>query len=272
VRLGPRDDDLGFRSRYVPPVRVGKKGYLAAQATFVADMLDRPDIVARFRSCQRLPRDYGIGLDERVVEYPWLVSQGLKGRVLDAGSILNHEHILERVLEQLDALHVVTLAPERRAFVKRGISYLFADLRDLPIRDDYYDVVASLSTLEHVGMDNSHYGDATARAADPRAAVSAAVHELRRVLRPGGRLLITVPYGRSEDHGWFRQFDRDDVRLLLDAIDAKNPVVTVYAYSPSGWQLSGLRSAARLAYADRAPAARSVVCIAAAPTPGSSKC
>ena len=34
-----------------------------------------------------------------------------------------------------------------------------------------------------------------------------ALAELRRVLRPGGSLLVTVPIGEPEDYGWFRQED-----------------------------------------------------------------
>ena len=58
----------------------------------------------------------------------------------------------------MDALHVVTLAPEEEAYPFLDVSYLFADLRRLPLRDETYDRVVSMSTLEHVGMDNSYYG------------------------------------------------------------------------------------------------------------------
>jgi SAM-dependent methyltransferase len=266
-------DDLGFRKRYDAPERPWTEEYLAAHTEFLEDMLDSPEIGARFAASRRLPRDYGVGLDERVVEYPWLFSREPKGRVLDAGSTLNHAHILDRVLDQLDALHVVTLAPEERAFVDRGVSYLFADLRELPIREGYYDTVVSLSTLEHVGMDNSQYGGPATRADDPRSETMAAVRELRRVLRPGGRLLASVPYGQGRDHRSFRQFDCEEVRLLFDALEDPDPEITVYAYSQHGWELSDLASKAEYRdyradprpVEDKAAAARAVACIAATP-------
>ena len=48
--------------------------------------------------------------------------------------------------------------PNQRRTPSRGISYVYCDLRDLPLRDAFYDTVISLSTLEHVGMDDEHYG------------------------------------------------------------------------------------------------------------------
>ena len=50
-----------------------------------------------FQNSLQLPKQYGEFLDERVVEYPWLISrigQG-EGKLLDAGSIFNFAYLLE---------------------------------------------------------------------------------------------------------------------------------------------------------------------------------
>ena len=73
-----------------------------------------------------------------------------------------------RLLPTVDELTIVTLAPEPVAFTSLGVSYLYGDLRQLPFRDDWFDEVACLSTLEHVGMDNAVYGAAGPNAADAR--------------------------------------------------------------------------------------------------------
>ena len=247
--------------------------YFAAHRTFVSAMLDDGGIAACFAAGRPLPPDYGVGFDERVVEYPWLFAQQIGGQVLDAGSTLNHAHVLDRLLPSVGGLHIVTLAPEDNAFTERGISYLYADLRELPLRDGLYDTIVSISTLEHVGMDNSTYGDTQGRSDDADRELLRALAELRRVARPGARLLVTVPYGRREDRGWFRQFDAGGIAELVDDLGVAGASVTVYAYAASGWQLSSLEEAAEMSYydgpdppapaADGAVAARAVACIAA---------
>jgi SAM-dependent methyltransferase len=245
--------------------------YRARHRSFIERVLDDPRLLERFRTADPLPRWYGIGFDERVIEYPWLLGSLPDGHVLDAGSTLNHEHVLERFLARCDDLHVVTLAPEPESFPELGVVYSYADVRDLPYPDDSFDTVVAASTLEHVGMDTTVYGATGGRSSEPAAEVDRALSELARVLAPGGTLLVTVPYGRAEDHGWFRQFGRDDVERVVAHHSWRATTVTVYRYSRHGWQLSGLDEAGDEAYwdhhkdsvvpNDRAAAARAVVCL-----------
>jgi SAM-dependent methyltransferase len=201
-----------------------------------------------FAERSELPRGYGANTNERVVEIPWLLAQGLRGRTLDAGSALNHEGYLDLILPAVDELHIVTLEPERASFPERRISYLYSDLRTLPYRDGYFDTIVSVSTLEHVGMDNRGYGSAAEQAADAQRESEAAVRELRRALAPGGRLLLTVPYGVAEDHGGWRQFDRDHLDRLIAAIEPHDVDLRVYRDVDGGWQLSDLEDAAGARY------------------------
>jgi SAM-dependent methyltransferase len=235
--------------------------YLARRAHFVRTMHDDQAILNRFAAGQPLPDGYGIGLDERCVEYPWLFAHQPGGLVLDAGSTLNQRFILDRLLPRIAALHVATLAYEGIAYPERDVSYVFADLRDLPFRDGVFDTVVCISTLEHVGMDNTSYAAGATASGDPVRDRLKAAGELRRVTKPGGRLLITVPYGRREDHGWLQQLDADDVRDLAAAVG--DATVSVYEYHPGGWQLSDLDQAAGLSFGDGVPAARAVACLAA---------
>jgi SAM-dependent methyltransferase len=261
----------GLRDRFPPPRVPWTLEYLDRHTRFLTTMLDTPEAVDLFRSGDQLPDGYGIGLDERVVEYPWVFAQAPFGRLLDAGSVLNHEHVLNRFQPQSDDLHIATLAPEDRSFTERGISYVYSDLRDLPYRDGRFDTIACISTLEHVGMDNRGYGAAGGREGDPRRQVWAALAELRRVLRPGGTALITVPYGRREDHVWLRQLDKPEVQEMVAAFEPRESEVRVYAYTPDGWRLSDLDAAAAATYrdytrdptpvADLAAAARAVACL-----------
>jgi hypothetical protein len=242
-----------------PPPPPWDEDYWPRHVELVSFLLDSPDVLSLFERGARLPRGYGVGFDERVVEYPWLASRLPRGKILDAGSTLNHAHVLERFLPRLDELHIVTLAPEDVAFP--GVSYEFSDLRELPYDDGAFDAVVSLSTLEHVGMDQSTYGIDAPRADDPAAELRRALAELRRV---GRRVFATVPYGAAEDHGWFRQLDRAEVESLGGEVE-------VYRYTADGWQRSSLDEAGDERYhdhhadrtvpPDRAAAARAVACI-----------
>jgi SAM-dependent methyltransferase len=268
----PRSGLPDFVRAHPPVAAPWTHEYEGRRVALMNAALDNPAMLDLFASGCELPPGYGVSFDERVVEYPWLLADTPRGAVLDAGSTLNHAHILDRVLPQLDSLYITTLAPEAVAFPERGISYVFSDLRDLPFRDDLFDEVVSLSTLEHIGMDNTVYGIVEPRAENPEIEFGRALDELTRVLRPGGRLRISVPYGRQEDHGWFRQFGRADVDALLDGARASRADVTVYRYTQAGWQRSTLADAADAEYcdhtqdpkpspADLAAAARAVACV-----------
>lgn len=233
--------------------------------------MDEPMLQCAFAENAPLPPRYGVGLDERVVELPWALSR-LRGKTLDAGSSLNHRHLLTRALPRVASLHVVTAAPEERAFPELGVSYIFADFRELPLRSGYYDTVCCISSLEHVGMNNTAYGG-PAREPDPSAAATAAVAELKRVLAPGGKLLVTVPFGVAEDHDGFRQYGEAELEAL--ALELGGEVdVTVFAYS-EGWEhstpdaASGARyvprGSTRASRTDDAVAARAVACLEATP-------
>lgn len=245
--------------RFGVPPPPWDEGYWPRQVELVSFLLDSPDAQALFARRGRLPRGYGVGFDERVVEYPWLAARLPGGKVLDAGSTLNHPHVLERFLPRVKELHVATLAPEDVAFP--SVSYEYSDLRELPYEDEAFDAVVSLSTLEHVGMDQTTYGLDAPRADDPASELRRAVAELRRV---GRTLLATVPYGAAEDHGWFRQLDRAEVESLGGEVE-------VYRYTADGWQRSSLSEAADARYhdhhadqtvpPDRAAAARAVACL-----------
>ena len=71
-----------------------------------------------------------------------------------------------------------------------GLSSLAADILQLPFRDRSIDSLSCLHVIEHIGL--GRYGDALA----PEGSVLAAV-ELQRVLRPGGKLFLSLPIGRE---------------------------------------------------------------------------
>jgi len=234
-------NDLVLRWASLAPHR---EPYLVNHGSFIAGALDDPHLLESFARRRRLPPGYGISLDERVVELPWVVAARPAGRMLDAGSALMHAHVIERLRPLVTELVMVNGESDEECRQELDVRHAVGDLRDLPYPDESFDTVACLSRLEDIGMDTGVGGRGEPPAEGPRAQALLVVGELARVTRPGGRLLITVPYGAPEDHGWGGPYDRSDIEALVERADADRTEVVVYRYLPTGWQLSALDAAA----------------------------
>ena len=150
--------------------------------------------------------------DERVVEIPWVLARLSTGRVLEVGYAFAEPAYVAGLLEA--APHELVGVDLADAEVP-GMEMVQADVRELPFPAADFDQVLLVSTLEHVGADNERYG---VEVGTDSSGMRAALRELRRVLRPDGTLLVTVPLGEPEDYGWFRQEDvRGWTRLFTHA-------------------------------------------------------
>jgi|TARA_R100000479_G_scaffold33554_3_gene14211 SAM-dependent methyltransferase len=193
---------------------------------------------------RNIPENFGIKLDERVVEYPWIFSKLEQGsqRILDAGSTFNFDYIVRNDALMDKDLTIYTYAPENVSFNKNRISYVYGDLRDLPFKNDLFDVVVSQSTIEHIDMDNSMYGYDIENKGNSKTKsyeYLQAISEMIRVLNKRGILLLTFPYGKFENHGFFQQFDEDMVDKILDLFKGKGSVTVDYLkYELEGWRFA----------------------------------
>lgn len=240
-----------------------RQGYRTHQARAIAHALADSTILHQFRDNGSLPMGYGIGLTDRCIELPWTLSR-IKdgpGRLLDAGSALNHRHTLNYQSIKHKDLHIMTLAPETNCFWRRQISYLYGDLRAIPTQDSYYDIVSCVSVLEHVGCDNSEYAGPAHREDRPGDFVQV-VRELRRVLAPGGVLLFTVPFGRYAHHGWFQQFDLPLLQCAINAFGARQSLEwAFYRSMADGWNVVNPSACADCCYDQEAFTATAVACV-----------
>jgi len=220
-----------------------------------------------------LPERWGLWLDERVVEYPWFFSRlpTTSGKLLDAGSVLNQDCVLSHEKLKNKSISIFTLAPEAESFWDRGISYIYGDLRECCFRDDYFDWIVSISTLEHVGMNNTRFytRDGAKNEYRPESHLQA-VLELCRILKRRGTLYLTLPFGRARNYGWLQIFDAEMVERLVNTFRPASSRTVYFRYTPSGWQFSGPEDCRDAGYFDASQgegkrtelaAAEAVVCL-----------
>lgn len=254
------------------------RGYSLKKFEFIVKVFKSDYFMSKFKAAEILPDGYGYAFDERVIEYPWTLSRisSADGRLLDAGSCFNFPEIIESPKIAKKNLTIFTLAPEWNAYWQRGISYHYGDLRSLPFKDNWFDEVCSLSTLGHVGMDNRLY---TKSEIIDKVSLEAevAAKELLRVLRPEGKLLISVVFGKRQTIEWdgtafAEQFDSFLLRDLLKSFASCSAIsVFFYKYTKSGWNVSTEKECQNIEYfnihtaksldPDYAAAARSVALI-----------
>ncbi len=199
--------------------------------------------------------------DERVVEIPWVLSRlRPSGRVLEIGYAYAEPAYLAALIRSGVELVGVDLATRD----VEGMETVVADVRKLPFEDGSVDQALLVSTLEHVGSDNSVYGLPVER--DGRARVRA-LRELRRVLSPDGRLLVTVPLGEPGDYGWFRQEDEEGWMRLFEKGWLEVEESETYELTRDGWCPSPAFEAEGVRYGQRGPAASAVLCAELRPGP-----
>ena len=196
------------------------------------------------------------GTTERVIEIPWVLSRYAgEARVLDIGSSFALPFYLDELRAlAIPELHGVDLAPR----TINGMRMTRADVRAMPFADGYFDLVLCVSTIEHIGFVNDIYGvDAPKESHGD----IAALREMRRVLAPNGRVLVTVPFGAVQDHGWFQQYDEAGWRALVDGAAMRENESECFAYRADGWHRVDAAALAATRYGDNgAPSAASVRC------------
>jgi len=196
---------------------------------------------------------------ERVVEIPWVLSRVRdERRVLDVGYAYASGEYLSALLDlEIPDLHGVDLAT---AFVP-DMRRTKADIRKLPYRDSSFDLVLCISTLEHIGHDNTQYGLPFERREQGQDA--AALGEMARILAPSGRLLISVPFGRREERGWFKQYDHEEWNELVDGAGLRREEDAYFSLDEQGWEaVHDPRAMGLMSYGDGVPAAKGVLCAA----------
>jgi SAM-dependent methyltransferase len=187
-----------------------------------------------------LGREARPAFTDRLVEYP-LIFQHLPGpasrRVLDFGCV---EDLLPMHLCAL-GYRVTGLDFRPYPFRHPNFEFIQADILSWQPPEGTFDVAVSTSTIEHVGL--SAYGDPAEPEGD-RIALS----KLLAAVRPGGRVLFTVPAGKARTIPLLRIYDAERLRAL-----APNPILVRWFAKMSrygDWREVGQDDIAGLEYED----------------------
>lgn len=142
------------------------------------------------------------------------------GRALDAACGTGRHS--RRLVELGHAVVGVDLTPEMLSIARRNIpqaTFVEADLRGIPTADAQFDVVVCGLALAHI------------------AELDAAVAELGRVLRPGGRALVSVLHPFQASLGWHAPFlDDDGERRWVREHDHRHGDY-LSAFRSAGWRV-----------------------------------
>lgn len=210
------------------------------------------------------------GLDERIIEYQWIISElkHLKGNLLDAGSTLNFPIILNKIKNNF-SITIQTMYPENYSNFDEGVSYIYSDLVNQSFKENYFDVVTCVSTIEHVGCDIKMYNTTSTKKKinANRNSYIQVIKNFKKILKNNGILLITIPYGKYERFNELQQFDKRMVNKIIKIFNPKKISKKFAIYKNDKWQASGEKDCENINFrhiseinpSDNAASARSII-------------
>ena len=231
----------------------------------------------KFNHKYHIPKKrFGLEQNERVVEIPWALSQYAgEQNVLEVGPVGAQPEYLDALRRlPIKELHGVDITEgELEGFIMSN-----ADIRATKYSDGFFDLIFCISTLEHIGQDNSWYDPSKeikskssvvrGNVTDDKTTVGdedlVAFAEMLRILKKKGKLVLTLPYGKFQNHGWFINYDSELVNRLVNSQKDKIKIAEkrYFAYN-LGWYESFETDAIKNNWyqANKATTASAVICI-----------
>jgi SAM-dependent methyltransferase len=182
-----------------------------------------------------------INLDERIIEYKWIFNELAKSKkklnLLDAGSTLNFPSIIEKLKNKFN-ITIQTLYPENYSFYDEGISYLYEDLTKKIFNKNTFDIITCISTLEHVGFDISMYNHSNKEILNNKNKLGylKVIENFQFILKKGGILLITVPYGTTKQYSNLGIFDEKKIKQIIKKFKPQKSYIRYATFKEGVWK------------------------------------
>jgi SAM-dependent methyltransferase len=157
---------------------------------------------------QKILAKCGYGMHSRSIEHGWCLEQITKdSKILEVGCTTSYfSHELAARTKRLYGLDVRPCPSKPPLMV-----FSQQDIRKTEYPENFFDIIILVSTLEHIGLGG--YGDYQQQNGDIEA-----VAQLRRILIPGGKILITVPFsGSFTVCGITRIYDEDRIKKICES-------------------------------------------------------
>jgi SAM-dependent methyltransferase len=153
---------------------------------------------------------------ERLIEYPFLdrnlISTNLRATILDIGSAPSS--LTKTVSKFGNAMWRVVGIDINRLHDIEGIScftFYRMDSRKLGFCDEVFDQVICISTVEHIGVVSEAYD---IHQEDDQGDIKM-MSEIHRVLKKGGTLVLTLPYGKTMQKREYRIYNQTSLARLI---------------------------------------------------------
>jgi len=252
-----------------PIAKILSKNYFNSRNIMIKDTIT--SIIQGNDIGQLLQNKKLIQYDERVVEYPyfvdWIIQGGIINEHLDIGCTANTnllDSIYKKYFKSIYFSNVV-IEPIK---VTIPTYYHLSQLNNAFEDNRKFKSISCLSTIEHIGFDNSHYGSNipvlyTDVNIKP---LLDSINDIARITADGGRFLISVPYGYREvlihpetGKGGSQTFSYNELSSAKELLDQLGfqANIEVYNITNHGWELTDSKLC-KARYADGTPAASAV--------------
>jgi SAM-dependent methyltransferase len=204
-----------------------------------------------------LKGNFGTGDSERCIEIPWaLYLYAGEATVLDVGyAHAERRYISELLSLRIPHLHGIDLVEKNI----EGIIPHTMDIRKTRFKDNFFDMVLCISTLEHIGRDISRYTHDTREIQGD--GDFEALREIVRITKNNGKIVLTVPYGKEADYGWQINYNEKRFQKLLTTLPLQIVFEEYFIYT-EGWEKCDKKRLEDVEYQDNnAQAAAGLACV-----------